>query len=205
MVSRRDHVEVDLTSAAAGPGKTIADNITTCEEFERGAHFNPYDVVDSMWKIFYFWAENTEIYPIIFSLPAKKRMEKIKALVETVDPYLDVEWYKAALIMEPRPGLQVILLYAGTPGAFRALVKKEQRTKVQPHPLPLIKFADIRMKMVGRYIAMMCCEDLTAYALARLDHMPANEHECEAAAAKIGFQGIAGRSYFYVKNLVDEL
>lgn len=48
------------------------DAITTCEEFETGAYFNPYEVVDSMWKIFYFWANNTEMYPVIFSLPAKQ-------------------------------------------------------------------------------------------------------------------------------------
>ncbi|KAM3964716.1 uncharacterized protein ACR2FA_001106 [Aphomia sociella] len=197
--------EIVLFSMAARPGRATLSNITSCEEFEVGAYFNPYQVIDSMWKIFYFWADNTETYPIIFSLPAKKRIDKIKALVETVDQHLDVEWHRAVLIMEPRPGVQVVLLYSGTPGAFRALVKKEQRTKVRPHPLPLIRFADIRMKMVGRYIGMICCEELTAFAMARVDDMPMTERDCETAAATIGFQGIEGRSYLYVRSLVDEL
>lgn len=55
-----------------GRAQSPDSNITTCEEFERGARFNPYEVIDSMWKIIYFWADNTELYPIVFSLPAKK-------------------------------------------------------------------------------------------------------------------------------------
>lgn len=46
-------------------------NTTTCEEFERNARFNPYAVIDTTWKIFYFWANTTELNPIIFNLPAK--------------------------------------------------------------------------------------------------------------------------------------
>lgn len=45
---------------------------TTCEEFERGARFSEYDVVDSVWKIIYFWADRTETNPIMFSLLTKK-------------------------------------------------------------------------------------------------------------------------------------
>lgn len=44
----------------------------SCEEFEQGARFDPYVAIDSMWKIFYFWSNNSEVYPIIFSLPAKQ-------------------------------------------------------------------------------------------------------------------------------------
>ncbi|XP_028162823.1 uncharacterized protein LOC114354575 [Ostrinia furnacalis] len=179
--------------------------ITTCEEFERSAYFNPYDVVDSMWKIFYIWANTTEMYPIIFSLPAKNRIAKIKAMVEAVDPDLDVEWHKATLLMEPRPGLMVVFLYASTPGAFRALIKIEQRTKVRPHPLPLVKFADVRLKLLGRYMAMMCCEDLTAYALVRMDEMPTTEEECTMAASKLGIRLPGGHSYLHVKRMADEL
>lgn len=50
-------------------------------------------------------------------------------MVSAVDPDLDIDWSTATLIMEPRPGTEVVLLYAITPGAFRALVKIEQRTK----------------------------------------------------------------------------
>ncbi|KAL0894769.1 hypothetical protein ABMA27_013300 [Loxostege sticticalis] len=187
-----------MSSAAAAA-------ITTCEEFERSAYFNPYDVVYSMWKIFYIWGNTTEQYPIIFSLPAKNRVDKIKAIVERVDPELEIEWHKAALLMEPRPGLMVVFLYAGTPGAFRALVKMEQRTKVRPHPLPLIKFADVRLKLVGEYMGMMCCEDLTAYAMARVDEMPTTEQECERGAEKLGIRLKNGHSYLYIQRLVDEL
>lgn len=62
--------EMILFCAAAQPSLDAA-NITSCEEFERGARFSPYDVIDSMWKIFYYWADDTEIYPIVFSLPGK--------------------------------------------------------------------------------------------------------------------------------------
>lgn len=48
------------------------ENITSCEEFERDAHFHPHEVVDSMWGIFYFWADNTEMTPIVFSLLSAK-------------------------------------------------------------------------------------------------------------------------------------
>ena len=64
-------------SAVAQPGPALAQvfnyppNITTCEEFEKSARFNPYALVDSMWKIFYFWSNNTELAPIVFSLAGK--------------------------------------------------------------------------------------------------------------------------------------
>lgn len=76
---------------------------------------------------------------------------------------------------------------------------------MRPHPLPLIKFADVRLKIVGRYIAMMCCEDLTAYALARVDDMPPTEQVCETEAAKLGIRLPDGHPYLYVKRLADEL
>lgn len=63
--------------AVALPGGVTAQpsrfppNITTCEKFEVSARFNPYAVIDSMWKIFYFWSNNTELVPIVFSLAAK--------------------------------------------------------------------------------------------------------------------------------------
>lgn len=63
-------LKVILFYTVAGQGMA-GPNITSCEEFERGARFSPYNVIDSMWKIFYFWADNTEVYPIVFSLPAK--------------------------------------------------------------------------------------------------------------------------------------
>ncbi|XP_049865201.1 uncharacterized protein LOC126366214 [Pectinophora gossypiella] len=175
----------------------------TCEEFEHGARFDPYEVIDSMWKIFYFWANTTELYPIIFSLPAKRRIERFRTVLEVVDPQLAraVQWRLATLVMEPRPGVQVMLMYSGTPGAFRALVKKEQRNTVRPHPVPLIKFADVRMKLVDRYMGMMCCEDLTMYALSRLYETPETELDCQKAAAKIGFPFGGGYSHLYAMNL----
>ncbi|KAJ0181836.1 hypothetical protein K1T71_002558 [Dendrolimus kikuchii] len=173
------------------------ENITTCEEFERGARFNPYFVIDTLWKIFYSWANITEINPIAFSLPARKKLAEIKNVVDAVDPHLGVEWNKAALIMEPRIGVQVLLLSALTPGAFRALVKVEQRHKERPQPQPLLKFADLRIKIVGPYVGMMCCEDLSAYALARIDSLPNTELECESAAATIGYRGPNGRAILF--------
>lgn len=77
---------------------------------------------------------------------------------------------------------------------------------MRPYPIPLIKFADVRMKLVGEYMGMMCCEDLTAYALAPMDNIPATESECIVAASTLGYQGVNGRSYFYLKRkFQDEL
>ncbi|RVE43363.1 hypothetical protein evm_012003 [Chilo suppressalis] len=177
------------------------NKITNCEDFEYGSRFNPYEIMDSMWKIFYFWANTTEMTPIVFSLPAKNRVDKLKMLVETVDPTLDLEWHKITLIMEPRKGITVLFLYATTPGAFRAVVLLERYTKVRPHPLPLIKLADVRLKLLDRYIGMMCCEDLTAYALARIDEMPITEESCLSAAAKFDIDLPNGHSYLYVHKL----
>lgn len=66
-----------VLSAVALPGPALAQpslyppNITTCEKFEISAQFNPYALVDSMWKIFYFWSNTTELNPIVFSLAGK--------------------------------------------------------------------------------------------------------------------------------------
>ncbi|XP_075992276.1 uncharacterized protein LOC142987422 isoform X2 [Anticarsia gemmatalis] len=133
-----------------------------------------------------------------------KRVQRIKEVFESISPGVEVEWDKATLIMEPRPGLEVLFLYARTPGAFRALVKKERRNKVRPHPEPLITFADVRMKLVDRWMGMMCCEDLTAYALVRVDELPTTEQGCVRAAAKLGYSAPGGRSYLYIKNKMKE-
>ncbi|XP_038213794.1 uncharacterized protein LOC119833692 [Zerene cesonia] len=204
MFSRIGIFVIVLFHALSGFGDVLAVslfNITTCEIFERGARFDPYAVVDSQWKIIYFWSDNTEINPIIFSLLSKKRLGKFRAVVEAIDPYITVEWHKATLLMEPRPGVQVLLLYAGTPGAFRGLVKMEQRQKVRPYPEPLIKFADLRIKMEGQYIGMMCCEDITAFVMTRVDEVPSTERECVIAAAKLGLEGPGGRSHIYLHNM----
>ncbi|KAI8427846.1 hypothetical protein MSG28_002230 [Choristoneura fumiferana] len=177
------------------------ENITSCEEFERDAHFHPHEVVDSMWGIFYFWADNTEMTPIVFSLLSAKRLRKLRAVINAIDPYLGVEWHRASLLMEPRAGLRILLLHQDTPGAYRALIMKEQRDKARPHPKPWISFADVRMKQVGRIIGMMSCERLTAYALARLQEMPVTEADCVAAANLLGYQAPDGKSYLYVKSL----
>ena len=65
----------------------------------------------------------------------------------------------------------------------------------RPNPEPLIMYADVRMKLVDRWLGMMCCEDLTAYAMAKIMEMPKNEEGCEIAASAIGYQGYVGRSY----------
>lgn len=50
-------------------------------------------------------------------------------MVDALEPDLHPEWHKATLMMEPRPGVQVLLLYMGTPGAFRGVVKMERRNE----------------------------------------------------------------------------
>lgn len=45
---------------------------TTCEEFEKNARFDPFEIVDSKWKIIYFWSPTVEPRPVIFSLLARK-------------------------------------------------------------------------------------------------------------------------------------
>lgn len=47
--------------------------------------------------------------------------------METLDRHLEIEWNRAIIMMEPRPGFQALFIYAGTPGAFRAVIKIEQR------------------------------------------------------------------------------
>lgn len=42
---------------------------------------------------------------------------------------MEIEWEKATLFMNPRAGVEVLFLYASTPGAFRAIILKEQRNK----------------------------------------------------------------------------
>ncbi|PZC73693.1 uncharacterized protein LOC110380373 [Helicoverpa armigera] len=198
-----------VLAALAGPGRAQPSaypaNITTCEQFERSARFNPYALIDSMWKIFYFWSNNTELTPIVFALAGKSRVRKFRDFFETTNPGLGVEWEKATLFMNPRPGVEVLFLHASTPGAFRAIVKKEQRDKVRPQPEPLIKFADVRMKLVDRYLAMMCCEDMTAYAMAKIPEMPKTEEKCKKAAEHVGYQGYEGRSYLELLKYNDEL
>lgn len=49
--------------------------------------------------------------------------------METLDRHLEIEWHRAIIMMEPRPGVQALFIYAGTPGAFRAVIKIEQRDK----------------------------------------------------------------------------
>lgn len=71
----------------------------------------------------------------------------------------------------------------------------------RPNPEPLIKMADVRMKLKGRYIGMMCCEDLTAFVLVRTSEVPITEKECVEAATSLGLKGPGGRSYIYIKNL----
>lgn len=72
---------------------------------------------------------------------------------------------------------------------------------MRPQPEPIIKLADVRMKLKGRYIGMMCCEDLTAYVFARVGEVPTTEDECVAIAATLGITRPGGKSYLYVKNL----
>ncbi|XP_032530228.2 uncharacterized protein LOC116779841 [Danaus plexippus] len=174
---------------------------TTCEEFEKNARFDPFEIVDSKWKIIYFWSPTVEPRPVIFSLLARKRLDRFKEVVNALEPELRPEWDKAAFMMEPKPGVQVVMLYLGTAGAFRGIVKFEQRYKDRPIPPPLIKLADLRFKLVDRHMAMMCCEDMTAFVLSRTKEVPSSEEECLQIASKFGLKGVSGRSHFYLKSL----
>ncbi|XP_052747130.1 uncharacterized protein LOC112049737 [Bicyclus anynana] len=209
---------------------------TTCEEFERGARFNAYDIVDSQWKIIFFWSETTELKPIIFSLVDKKlefrkncnilrkliftyilyettmfdiRVSKTRTKVKvpaTVSLYrmsASLIFYKEKLlrmqyfflicaVCAPNDHCFVIV-----PLLYQSLVFISGR----PHPPPLLKLADLRFKLVDRYMGMMCCEDHTAFVLVRADEVPSTERECLDIASHIGFKGPGGRSYLYVKNL----
>lgn len=61
--------------------------------------------------------------------------------------------------------------------------------------------ADIRLKLVDRFMGMMACEDMTIYALSRMNEMPETEADCEDAAATLGLNMKGGRSHLYVANL----
>ncbi|XP_047987155.1 uncharacterized protein LOC125227008 [Leguminivora glycinivorella] len=184
------------------PGARWAKNVTSCEEFERDAHFEPTEVIDAMWKIFYSWAETTELSLIVFSLLTMKRIKRIKAVVDSIDPGLGVQWLDVEFLMEPREGLQIVFLRQGTPGAYRALIIAEQRDKVRPLPPPVLHMADVRMKLVGRVMGMMSCEELTAYALARQHELPVTEADCAVRANTLGYRGPAGRSYLTVQRMI---
>ena len=56
-----------------------------------------------------------------------QRLKRFQTIVDAIHPDLGVEWHKASFMMEPRPGVQVLFIYSGTPGAFRAFIKTEQR------------------------------------------------------------------------------
>ncbi|XP_045765186.1 uncharacterized protein LOC123867249 [Maniola jurtina] len=91
-----------LTGTGRGEAK-LSQSTTTCEEFERAAPFNSYDITESKWKIIYFCSETTELRSIIFSLIDKKTLNKFETVVDAVQPDLNPEWHKATLMMEPRP------------------------------------------------------------------------------------------------------
>lgn len=52
------------------------------------------------------------------------------------------------------------------------------------------------MKSVNRYIGMMSCDDRTAYVMARVKEIPADD-DLERASEIIGYHGPDGRSYLY--------
>lgn len=56
------------------------------------------------------------------------------------------------------------------------------------------------MKMVERVLGMMCCEDLTAFALVRMGEIPKTEEACVTAASKLGYSAPHGRSYLYFQR-----
>ncbi|CAK1603157.1 unnamed protein product [Parnassius mnemosyne] len=195
------------------PGESSVDagsrafNLTSCKEFEQGARFDPHDVIDSLWRIFYFWAKGMEISAILFSLPSDKKIQDFKEIAGTVNPELEVNWNKSALVMEPRPGVQVLLTSCGHDEAFRALVKKEQQHGEQPLQKPHIYITEVRMKTVNRYLGIINCGDGTAFALARVEEIPTTDEECMIAATHLGLKVLSGKSYLIMKNLYagDEL
>lgn len=52
---------------------------------------------------------------------------------------------------------------------------------------------------------MMCCEDLTAFVLARVNEVPLTEEGCIAAASHLGLRGHGGRSHLYHNSLKSDL
>lgn len=66
---------------------------------------------------------------IVVFLTNFQKLVKFKEVAESIEPDLHFEWQKAVLIMQPRIGVEVLFLDAGTPGAYRAVIKQEQREK----------------------------------------------------------------------------
>ncbi|XP_013133571.1 PREDICTED: uncharacterized protein LOC106099548 [Papilio polytes] len=202
----RGIIEIVLLSAAAGyidlPVRNLPEidlnkpnnfDATTCEKFEQNAYFEPKEVVDSLWKIFYFWANGVEVSTILFSLPSDKKISNFRTLVETYNPELNIEWEKAALFMEPRPDVKVLLFSRPLPGSYLAVVKGEKHENERD--VPHVHATDVRLKTVGRYMGIMNCDDGTAFALARLHDMPDTYQHCKAAAQLLGFNVNTGKSY----------
>ncbi|XP_013181117.1 PREDICTED: uncharacterized protein LOC106127558 [Papilio xuthus] len=215
----RGIIEIVLLSAAAGymdlPVRDLPEidlnkpnnfDATTCEKFEQNAYFDPKEVVDSLWKIFYYWANGVEISTILFSLPSDKKISNFRTLVETYNPGLSIEWDKAALFMEPRPDVKVLLVSRNRPGKYLAVVKGDKYDK--GGDVPNVHTTDVRMKTVGRYMGIMNCDDGSAFALARLHDMPDTYQHSKAAAQLLGFNVNTGKSYItHVPELrpLDEL
>ncbi|XP_068620813.1 uncharacterized protein [Battus philenor] len=181
---------------------------TSCEEFEEDSYFAPQDVVDSLWKIFYFWAKGMEISTILFSLPSEKKVNTFKGIVESIKPDIEVNWKNSALFMEPRPGVQVLLVSKGRVGAFLAVVKNEDSDKDPLLRKPHVHLTEVRMKIVGRYMAVINCDDRTAFTMARVAEMPSTNKACVMAAASFGLDTQHGKCYLSVQDLhhiIDEL
>lgn len=52
---------------------------------------------------------------------------------------------------------------------------------------------------------MICCEDLTAFVLTRVNEVPLTEEGCIAAANYLGLRGYGGRSHLYHNSLKSDL
>ncbi|CAH2066709.1 unnamed protein product, partial [Iphiclides podalirius] len=200
-------VAVRGPSGSAVNASSVAFSPTSCEEFGQGARFAPHDVVDSLWRIFYFWAEGMEISTILFALPSVKKVNDFKNIVKAVVPDIQVQWENAAIFMEPRLGVRVLLMNVGHDGSFVALVKIEHLDADRSLRRPHIHLTTVQMKIAGRYLGIVNCIDHTAFALARVAEMPQTQNECNAAAASLGLDTRSGKSYLSMEkaHVIDEL
>lgn len=55
-----------------------------------------------------------------------QKISNFRTLVETYNPELNIDWEKAALFMEPRPDVKVLLFSRPLPGSYLAVVKGEK-------------------------------------------------------------------------------
>uniref|UniRef100_A0A2A4JE39 Uncharacterized protein n=1 Tax=Heliothis virescens TaxID=7102 RepID=A0A2A4JE39_HELVI len=163
-------------------------NYTSCEQFVRNVTFDPNQLIDVDWKIFYFWNPNLEeSYNIKFSLATQVLVDRFRVELEgEIKP--PVNWSNAVLFMETSIDFSALIVSTNTSGIFRLIPS----LAFEYSGAPQLYFA---LKVVEPgYLGILNCKYKLCYALAPVDKMPHHEH-LEEEAQKLGFWSDFGRTH----------